>query len=361
MDSKTIGSRYKIIQPLCEGGFGTTYLAEDIQSPHNQQCVVKQLHSDAEDPEFLAIARRMFIKEAQTLAKLGKHAQIPHLLAYFEEEGEFYLVQQYIRGATLTHELTEDFEDSGKGDRQWSEVEVIELLQDLLQILDFVHQNGVIHRDVKPDNLIRRTLDGKLVLVDFGTVKEVMLTQYKGISSTVSVGTQGYMPNEQARGKPRFASDIYAAGMIAIQALTGVFPLDLPEDRQGEIIWQDRAKCSPLLGEIVSKMVRYHFKDRYHSAREILTNLAIAKERLANGLGQDTTGIVNSQSRTTQGNAERKQWEKPRHSRSSTHKTRRNKFIPIAIGTLVLLTGVAGGVYLLNSDFRLPIEFERRE
>lgn len=346
-----LGSRYKILQPLCEGGFGATYIAEDTKYPDCPQCVVKKLHSDAEDSEFMAIARRMFIKEAQTLGKLGQHSQIPHLLAYFEEDGEFYLVQQYIRGETLTQELTPG--------RLWSEEEVIDLLQDLLQILDFVHQNGVIHRDIKPDNLIRRTLDSKLVLVDFGTVKEVMLTQYKGISSTVSIGTQGYMPNEQARGKPRFASDIYAAGMVAIQALTGVFPLDLPENQQGEIIWQDRVECSPLLREIISKMVRYHFQDRYHSAKEILTNLEIAKNHAVNGLEQDTTGIVSrsdtSQLKKVSSDRQPKQFY-------PTTKKDKNSAIALVVGGLVLLTGVViGGNYLLNNDFSLPIELKQTE
>ncbi|MEL6927959.1 MAG: serine/threonine-protein kinase [Cyanobacteria bacterium J06600_6] len=284
MVNKMLGSRYEIIQPLSKGGFGTTYLAEDTKYPDNLKCVVKKLHSNAENPEFLKISRRMFAKEAKTLAKLGKHNQIPQLLAYFEEDKEFYLVQQYIRGVTLTNELVVD--------QPWSEAKTIDFLRDLLTVVDFIHQSKVIHRDIKPDNLIRRALDNKLVLVDFGTVKEVMLTQSQAIASTVAIGTQGYMPTEQARGKPRFASDIYAVGMIAIQALTGVHPLQLPEDENGETLWLDRAQCSPRLGEIISKMICYHFKDRYHSAQEILTNLDILQNRLINSTNKDVTGII---------------------------------------------------------------------
>ena len=267
MNGQFLGSRYKVVKPLSKGGFGTTYLAEDTQYPNNLLCVVKKLHSavDNKNAEFLTIARRLFDQEAQTLAKLGKHDRIPQLLAYFEEDCEFYLVQEFVEGETLSHELTNN--------QIWSEAKVVNFLQDMLEVVDFVHQNEVIHRDIKPDNLIRRNFDNKIVLVDFGTAKEVIQAQTEAIALTVSVGTRGYMPTEQARGRPRYASDIYAVGMIAIQALTGTHPLELPEDGNGELLWQDRAKCDPELAQTISKMIRYHFKERYQSASEILSVL----------------------------------------------------------------------------------------
>ncbi|MCC0176800.1 protein kinase [Waterburya agarophytonicola K14] len=266
MKGKIIGSRYKILEYLAEGGFGKTYLAEDTQLPGRDTCVVKQLHPSSQDPKFLAIARRLFQTEASTLHNLGHHQQIPKLLAYFEEDEKFYLVQQYIQGETLGKEL-----DSGL---IWSESQAIDLLRDGLNILKFVHGRGVIHRDVKPDNLIRCDLDGKVVLVDFGTVKEVLQGQQTNIGQlTVAVGTQGYMPTEQARGKPRPSSDLYALGMIAIQALTGIAPLDLPEDDDGEIIWESSANISRELAEILTTMTRYHFKDRYKLAHDVLQGL----------------------------------------------------------------------------------------
>ena len=267
MENQLLDSRYKIIQALGKGGFGKTYLAEDTKRPHNPICVVKQLSPGIDDPKFLEMARRLFSKESETLEKLGVYDRIPRLLANFEQENEFYLVQEHVEGQTLGQELVPG--------EPWSEEKVIAFLRDCLQIIDFVHSNGVIHRDVKPDNLIRRSQDQKLVLVDFGTVKEVVLSQTQAISSTVAVGTRGYMPTEQARGKPRFTSDIYALGIIAVQALTGVHPIQLQEDENGEIIWQTQVQCSPKLKEIVSKMVRYHFKDRYQSAKEVLETLTV--------------------------------------------------------------------------------------
>ena len=269
MKGKILGSRYKIIDYLAEGGFGRTYLAEDTQLPGRDICLVKQLYPSRSDPRFMTIARRLFATEASTLHHLGHHQQIPKLLAYFEEEEKFYLVQQYIEGVTLTEEL-----NSGL---RWTELEAIAFLQDGLNVLQFVHEQRVIHRDIKPDNIIRCKSDGKLVLVDFGSVKEVLQEQQEQQTNigelTIAVGTQGYMPTEQARGKPRPTSDIYALGMIAIQGLTGISPLDLPEDEEGEILWESAADISPELAEILTRMTRYHFKDRYKSAREVLQAL----------------------------------------------------------------------------------------
>ena len=264
MQGTILASRYRVLEYIAKGGFGKTYLAEDTQLPGKDKCVVKQLYPSVDNPNFIKVARRLFRTEAQTLNIVGSHDQIPRLMAYFEEDEKFYLVQQYIQGHTLSKELS---------DEPWSEERVIELLKDCLNILDFIHAKGVIHRDVKPDNLIRRQSDRKLVLVDFGTVKEVIAEQTQLIPATVAVGTRGYMPTEQALGKPRITSDIYALGIIGIQALTAVHPTELEENDNGEIIWQDLASCSDRLKAIVAQMTRYHFKERYQSATEAIAAL----------------------------------------------------------------------------------------
>ena len=274
MQGTSLNSRYRIIEYIAKGGFGKTYLAEDTQLPGKDKCVVKQLHLSVDDPNFIKVARRLFKTEAQTLHHLGTHDRIPRLLAYFEEDEKFYLVQQYIEGHTLSQEIEEG--------KSWTENRVIELLQDCLGILGFVHSKNVIHRDVKPDNLIRRNADRKLVLVDFGTVKEIIAEQTQLIPATVVVGTRGYMPTEQARGKPRATSDIYALGVIAIQALTGIHPINLPENDNGEIVWQDQARCSQQLQEIVTKMTCYHFKERYQNAGEVVAALNSISNRIDN-------------------------------------------------------------------------------
>ncbi|MBW4615020.1 MAG: protein kinase [Desmonostoc vinosum HA7617-LM4] len=265
MLGQLLDGRYKIIRELGAGGFGQTFVAEDIKL-YNNECVVKLLKPMACDPMTLQVARRLFESEAQLLHKLGTHDQIPGLLAHFEENQEFYLVQQFIDGHPLSEELT-----PGK---RLSEAYAIALLQNILQPLSFVHQNHVVHRDIKPPNLIRRKSDGKIVLIDFGAVKQIstqVVNAQGQTSMTVSIGTPGYMPSEQSRGSPRLSSDIYAVGMIGIQALTGLMPDQLQEDVQtAEIIWRHLVGVDPYLADILDRMVRYDFRDRYQSATETL-------------------------------------------------------------------------------------------
>ena len=157
------------------------------------------------------------------LGKLGSHDQIPRLLAHIEENQQFYLVQEYIDGQELSEEIT-----PGK---QWSEDPTIALLQDILEVLVWVQENKAIHRDLKPANIMRRR-DGKIVLIDFGAVKEIgsqILNSQGQVPSTMIIGTPGYMPIEQFNCSPSLCSDIYAVGMIAIQALTGISPTNLGE------------------------------------------------------------------------------------------------------------------------------------
>ncbi|MFB8792491.1 MAG: serine/threonine-protein kinase [Potamolinea sp.] len=266
-----IGGRYKIISELGTGGFGQTFLALDLHLPGNPKCVVKQLKPQTKDPNSLAMARRLFDTEAQALYQLGDHDQIPRLLAHFEDNQEFYLVQELVEGEPLTQELA-----SGK---PWTQTQAIALLQDILTALAFVHQQNVIHRDLKPPNLIRRRADGKVVLIDFGAVKQVSTQSVDSETGktnlTISIGTQGYMPNEQLAGTPRFSSDVYAVGMLGIQALTGLHPKRLEEDPDsGEVEWRSNAKhVCPELADILDKMVCYDFRDRYPSAVEALEAL----------------------------------------------------------------------------------------
>jgi serine/threonine protein kinase, bacterial len=262
-----LNDRYEIVRVLGSGGMGQTFIAKDTQRPGNPLCVVKQLKTTASDPSFLPAARRMFQSEAEILERLGKqHDRIPQLLASFETEQEFYLVQEFIDGNPLSMEFS-------LGER-WTEPQVVQLLQEVLSILEFVHSQNVIHRDIKPDNIVRRQ-NGELVLIDFGAVKQVR-TQQTVVgqrSITVSIGTPGYMPTEQASGKPRFNSDLYALGIVCIQALTGLLPTQLLEDKDGELIWRDQAEVSDVLANLLTKMVRHYFRYRYESATDVLQAL----------------------------------------------------------------------------------------
>ncbi len=270
MIGQLLDRRYQVTKVLGAGGFGETYIALDTRRPGNPVCVVKHLKPALQDPRHFETAKRLFHSEAGSLEQLGNHDQIPRLLAYFDENQEFFLVQEYIEGHPLSAELIPG--------QRWPESQVIQLLQSVLSVLEFVHNQGVIHRDIKPDNIIRRTSDNKLVLVDFGAVKQIRATTLTSVgqpSATISIGTPGYMATEQAQGKPRFNSDIYALGVIAIQAITGLEPTQIPEDpNTGEIIWQNAAPVSPGLANVLTKMVRYHFKDRYQTAAEAMLALS---------------------------------------------------------------------------------------
>jgi eukaryotic-like serine/threonine-protein kinase len=268
MQSTILRDRYKITKLLGRGGFGETYLAEDRDRPGNPICVVKQLQPNSNAPDILKAAQRLFNNEAEILYKLGNHEQIPQLLAHFEQDEQFYLVQEFVDG----HDLSEEINPN----RRWSEEQVIAFLKDVLIILKFVHEQNVIHRDIKPSNLIRRRRDGKIFLIDFGVVKEIQLPTAAKTNSypTISVGTPGYVPNEQLGGKPRFSSDIYALGITAIQALTRLYPEQITENTQtGEILWRHQAQVSDRLAAILDKMVRSHFRDRYQFVDRVLDDL----------------------------------------------------------------------------------------
>ncbi|MGF1535834.1 MAG: tetratricopeptide repeat protein [Elainellaceae cyanobacterium] len=273
---QTLGGRYQVIRRLAAGGFGQTFLARDRHLPGHPICVVKQLQPRFSDAASLKTARRLFDTEAQVLYDLGHHPQIPRLMAHFEEDAEFYLAQEYVAGEPL--------EDVLVNGRPWQPGRVMAMLQDILQVLAFVHEKNVIHRDIKPSNLLCRRQDGHIVLIDFGAVKQVNTglaePQSGRTNLTVSIGTQGYMPSEQLSGQPRFSSDVYAVGMVAIQALTGVRPQDLAENpHTGEVAWREAnsAVASTLdsdLATLIDRMVYYDFRARYSDAGAALEALA---------------------------------------------------------------------------------------
>ncbi|KOP25197.1 serine/threonine protein kinase [Hapalosiphon sp. MRB220] len=272
MIGQVLQGQYQIVQSLGAGVFGQTYVAIDVEQPHQPKCVIKQLKVSSSQPAYLQSLRLHFLTETETLRHLGHHDQIPQLIACFEENERFYLVQEYIEGHALTTELP----TNQRSDYLWTEYEIIKFLKDVLEILKFVHSQGVIHCDIKPENLIRRASDGKLVLIDFGSIQPInfgvdtILPIYR-----VPVTSLGYIPPEQFIDQTQPNSDIYALGMIAIQALTGLSPLQLKIDpRSSEFLWRSyHTPISDYLAAILSQMIRYDYKDRFQSASEILRAL----------------------------------------------------------------------------------------
>jgi len=281
LNGDLLNQRWSIIQTLGTGGQGQTYLAKDTKLSGSPICVVKQLlPASTIDPtlshnskqQIWDNAHRLFDQEIKLLRELT-HSQIPRLLDNFVENGQFYLVQEYIQGNTLTDEMPIG--------RPWSPENVNILLHEILEILEYIHCQNVIHRDIKPDNTIRRQFDRKLVLIDFGAVKQVRSSQTTTnqgiIRSTMAIGTMGYMPPEQHKGQASSSSDLYALGMISIQALTGInalqIQLDYSNPGTGEIDWHRLPfdNNNPLVQElrtVLTKMVRYRPIERYQTARE---------------------------------------------------------------------------------------------
>ncbi|RCJ28549.1 serine/threonine protein kinase [Nostoc minutum NIES-26] len=270
-----LNNRYQVIQVLGAGGFGETFLAEDTHMPSRRRCVIKQLKPIANDPQTYQIIQQRFEREAATLEYLGESSdQIPKLYAYFSENGQFYLVQEWIYGQTLANIV----ETQG----YTSETVVREILLSLLSVLDYVHSKGIIHRDIKPDNIILRTVDNKPVLIDFGAVKETIRSVVSAPMPTRSlvIGTPGYMPSEQAVGRPVYATDIYSLGLTAIYLLTGKYPQELQTNQQtGEILWQNYApNVSSQLAMVLNQAIKPQAGDRYSTASKMLYALKSATD-----------------------------------------------------------------------------------
>jgi serine/threonine-protein kinase len=278
--------------------------------------------------------------------KLGYEDRIPRLLAYFEDDNDFFLVQELIEGKDLSHEIILG--------RCLDSAEVTNVLIDILEVLAVIQKYNVIHRDIKPSNLMRRNKDGKIVAIDFGSVKQVttQVVDTKGqVRPTVAVGTEAYMPIEQMMGHPGFYSDIYAVGVIAIQALSGIVPRSLAIDNDGELIWRVRlpdnlAQSNLKLLDIIDKMVRYRCQERYGSAVDVLNelrSLSVNQRKIPS-----TTIITDSPVVPPSPQAEARI-----NQISSAKPNRKPRSIILATSAIVALGGLAA-MLLRSPDARTP-------
>lgn len=271
MSSELLNNRYRILQTLGRGGCGETFLAEDTHMPSRRKCVIKQLKPATSDSLGYRIVKERFEREAAILEMIGRECdQIPKLHAYFTENQEFYLVQDWIDGKNLEQKVAEG--------GLFSEDSVRRLLISILPVLDYVHRRGIIHRDIKPANIMLRNEDGKPVLIDFGAVKELVTTwvDSSGFSpSTIVIGSPDFMPPEQAMGQPLFASDLYSLGWTAIFLLTGKVPHELNLS-SSQSNWRTFAPhVSPRLADVLDRTIRPVATERYDSATAMLQALQL--------------------------------------------------------------------------------------
>jgi len=259
---KIIADRYQIITLLGRGGMGTTYAAIDLQE---QQKVAVKVVSLREAKDWKVL--ELFEREAQTLANLD-HPFIPNYINYFQIEDEddrnFYLVQELVEGRSLSESIESGWRPDEKNVRA--------IAIELLKILTYLHQlhPPVIHRDIKPQNIILREADRAVYLVDFGTVQ----TAFRNTQSFAStfVGTVGYIPIEQLRGQTQPASDLYSLGMTLIYLLTGEDPGNFPR-RDFKVDFGDSVRLSPHFSDWLNRAIEPFYEDRFKSAQEALDAL----------------------------------------------------------------------------------------
>lgn len=263
-----LNQRFYIVKELGSGGFATTYLAIDRQSDGETKCAVKQLQPKFNSSSVWASAKERLATEAMVLQWLGKHDQIPKFIGHFEEKQQFYLVLEFIEGEEFEQEVHRHV---------LNETQIIQFLFDILGILKSVHEQGIIHRDIKPSNLIRRKQDGRMILIDFGAVKEIGTMAFDSSKQQVQtqiIGTPGYMSPEQNNGKPTYGSDIFALGRTVIFGMTNKSPMEWEESStEGISAWNKKLAISEAFLRIINRMTAANTSERYSNASEVLQDL----------------------------------------------------------------------------------------
>lgn len=275
MIGEILNDRYRIIDNFSAGMFGQTYLAEDISFPDPRKCIVRRLQIYSKGSEVLKYIHDMLRATLESLSAVNNHDQIPSVLDYFDGEDSFYLVEEYIVG----HPLSEELEPHKPLDESY----VIDMMRDALTTLAFMHSHLVIHQCIQPTTLIRRHSDNKLVLTGSGMMRKIsgqlLESQTQPYQHLMMHPSTTYIPIEQLNGHPQFSSDIYALGMVAIQALSGLPTniLSRIKHQNGtadeQLSWQSRVNASPALVRILERMVHHDHMRRYQTANEVLSDL----------------------------------------------------------------------------------------
>ncbi|RFP57996.1 MAG: tetratricopeptide repeat protein [Limnothrix sp. CACIAM 69d] len=340
--------RYRIVEILSSGAFGQTYLAADLRRPGLPHCIVRQFQFPSKNSKALQVVQLLFKKKAETLEKLGTHDRIPQLLACFEQEGQLFFIEELIQGQTIAEEL--------KANQPQPEEYVVRFLQDTLEVLDFVHKNGVIHRNLRPETLIRRTIDGRIVPIEFGLIQEIANPSARAdaITPPPSPDSVVYMSPEQLQGNPLYNSDLYAVGMICVQALTGLPPNALPKpkdnngDRPPHLDWPNHGQINPGLISLIERLISPYFDRRYQSAADALRDLQ-ELYGLSMGSGVNLSGAGMSGLRARLASSSQ---SSPAHSEAQEAAKRRWPDRRLWLGVAIAVVGLGFGALLLAGPLR---------
>ncbi|MCU0541507.1 MAG: protein kinase [Oscillatoriaceae cyanobacterium Prado104] len=340
-----IKERYVIDRILGQGGFGRTYLASDKQK--NNYCVLKEFAPSNTKPEALQKARELFIREAKILDKCN-HRQIPEFVEWFEDNDRLFIVQEFVNGKT--------YWDLRLQGQTFAEKDIVQWLRDILEVLEYIHGKGIIHRDISPDNIMLPQGKSKPVLIDFGVVKyaETQLISSGGFASSsqpTQVGKVAYAPSEQLRGGECYPnSDLYALAVTAIVLLTGKEPNTL-RNYDGDWEWRSHVNVSDKLAIIVDKMLQEKPSDRYQSARDVLnaidndrttqkTIMSSSETELSQGAGQDST-IISTDSQYTGNSYQSVNYPRAQQYQNRDNSSQWKKIALIVLPILFLVGGVA--------------------
>ena len=296
-----LDGKYRIGMTLGQGGFGITYLAYDMNL--QQKVAIKEYfpgglvtRSAQTVMPFTQSGQTLyqkgvdaFYREAQLLARFQNHPNIVHIHNFFRENNTAYFVMEYVEGKSLAAYLDE------KGGRL-SQEETISLLSPIMDALDVLHQAGILHRDIAPDN-IYLTKSGQVKLLDFGAAKNE-LRQHT--HSSAAILKPGYAPLEQysATGNQGPWTDVYAMGAVIYRCLTGTMPPDSPDRITGRAIIPinaSGAKLSKKVETAVMKALSLNIPDRWQRMSDFKKALLDTDVRVS-ASKQDTKHGSNSRS-----------------------------------------------------------------
>ena len=261
---QTVGGRYLITRYIDGSGGVQTYLADNLHRQYQSPCSIKQIELPAHGDSKIKIERR-FAEELSILQRIGYHEQIPQLWDHFEENDEFYLVQEYVRGDSLAQKMAQ---------QKLSTAQIVRILESALVVLEFIHQNRIVHRNLKPENLTIRDRDSQVILTNFGILIDLKTPPNATLSDNYKQERKNYWSPEQIAGRPIVSSDLYALGMTAIEALTSTQPGTFIRNEQtGKLLWAQNLDIDRRLIKIVDKMVELDLGQRYQSAQRVLDDL----------------------------------------------------------------------------------------